>query len=91
MTKKEKCSWTKCKNKINVDHSNDFSIFIHVGWCKFHEKMYDIQCDLFSKLDKNKHHSDISNDLWLNDKKKYRVIQKTAFNFTTKKIRKNSK
>ena len=75
---KEKCAWKRCTKLIEVDHSHDFGMFVHVDWCDFHQKVYSIQCDLFGKLDKNKHHSDIANDLWKNDKKKYREIQKQA-------------
>ena len=84
MTTFEKCAWKYCRNRVKADHSRDFSIFITVQWCEFHKKMYSIQCKLFGKLDKNKHHSDIANDLWLNDKKKYLEIQKKAFTRTKK-------
>ncbi len=75
-TEKQKCSWGRCKENIEVEQSdNDF---LHViGWCDFHHKVYSKQCELFTKMG-GKHHSDISNELYINNRKKYNEVQRKA-------------
>ena len=75
------CNWKGCKIQIQVDNSFEGSTRLPVtvvGWCGFHKKVQAKQRELFSKLDKKKHHSETANFLYRNDRKKYNKIAKQA-------------
>lgn len=78
------CIWKGCKETIELDTSFEESgpgqnLGVEVvGWCNFHSKVYAKQTELFDKLAKDKHHSDIANELYKNDRKQYNKIQREA-------------
>jgi len=74
---KQTCHWKRCKVQIEVEPSTN-QYFHVVGWCEFHQKVYGKQVELFSKLDKSKHHSEIANTMYQKDRARYNKIQKKA-------------
>ena len=90
---KSTCIWKGCKETIKIDSSFEDSptgqrlgISV-VGWCDFHSKVYAKQTELFDKLSKDKHHSDIANDLYKNNRKKYNKIQRQAITIVKKEMK----
>lgn len=87
------CCWKGCKEIIQIDKSFEESQtgealgIIVSGWCEFHEKVYAKQTELFGKLDKKKHFSDISNDLYVHDRKKFNKIQREAIKLVKKELK----
>lgn len=78
------CHFNGCNEKIRLDSSIESSSvgrafgLVVVGYCDFHKKVQAKQRELFSKMDKTKHHSEIANKLWRDDRKKFNQIQKEA-------------
>jgi hypothetical protein len=91
--KTSKCIWKGCKETIQVNDEVEKSLnFISVvGWCKLHEMAYAESHKLFAKLDKSKHHSDIANDLYRNNRKKYNEIKRQGLKIAKKAQQNNSK
>ncbi len=91
------CIWRGCKETIELDTSFEDSnagqrLGISVaGWCEFHSKVYAKQTDLFGKLSKDKHHSDIANFLYKTDRKEYNKIQRQAITIVKKEMKKLGK
>lgn len=78
------CHWQCCKEKINLDRSIEnsnvgkaFGITV-VGYCDFHRNVLRKQRELFAKMDKTRHHSEIANDLWKNNRNKFMMVQNKA-------------
>ncbi len=86
------CIWKGCNETIELDTSFEDStpgqrLGISVaGWCPFHEKVYAKEHELFAKLDKNKHHSDIANYLYKNNRKEFNKIQRQAIDLVKKEM-----
>ena len=87
------CIWRGCKETIELDTSFEDSsagqkLGISVaGWCDFHSKVYAKQTELFDKLAKDKHHSDIANDLYKNNRKAYNKIQREAIKLVKEEMK----
>lgn len=85
MEKQEQiCTWKRCQTKIIVKQLES-PFFTTVGWCDFHDKVYAKEAELFDKLG-DKHHSEISNDLYLNNRKEYNRIENKAIRIVQKEI-----
>ena len=90
---KRKCGWKGCKETIEIDTSfekdnvgRSMGITV-IGWCNYHSRLYNKQCDMFEKLlpeynkkqIKNKfgrvrrftHHSEVSNYLFQYNRKEF--------------------
>ena len=84
VTKDSLCHFKGCKEVIQLDHSIESSSvgrafgLVVVGYCEFHKKVQAKQRELFSKMDKTKHHSEIANKLWKENRKKFNQVQKEA-------------
>lgn len=91
--RKQKCSWKYCRTEIEVDDSFESSgigksLGISVGgWCKFHSRVYNIQCDLFAYGNTKKHHSDIANKISRESPDAYKLIQNLALDIAKGKLK----
>jgi len=74
------CSWYPCKKIIKVDSRFDCPrLGMYVGgFCQFHSQVYNTRYNLIKAIDPTRHYSEIANEMYKNDRKRFDDFTKKA-------------